>query len=149
MLENTKPLFSENKILTVHNLYTLRILTETFKVKKFHSLLLIDTLLPLNNESNKQMLLHEKPKTILNVAKNNFAFKAAEIWNKLIPKILHKPEPKPNSPYKNTIIEGSCPYSDLTTPINFIKITAEKLLHDNQCSGSPDQWLDGNANFYI
>ena len=36
-LENTKPIFNENLILTVHNLCTLSILTETFKIKKLHT----------------------------------------------------------------------------------------------------------------
>ena len=33
-LENTKPLFNNNNLLTVHNLYKLQIITETFKIKK-------------------------------------------------------------------------------------------------------------------
>ena len=31
-LENTKPIFNENLILTVHNLYTLSILTESWDI---------------------------------------------------------------------------------------------------------------------
>ena len=33
-LENTKPPFNNNNLLTVHNLYKLQRITETFKIKK-------------------------------------------------------------------------------------------------------------------
>ena len=33
-LENTKPLFNDNHLLTVHILYKLQIITETLKIKK-------------------------------------------------------------------------------------------------------------------
>ena len=59
-LENTKPIFNEKPkflILTVHNLYTLSILTETFKITKLHTLSLLNELLPLSTSSRRKLLL--------------------------------------------------------------------------------------------
>ena len=54
-LENTKPIFNENLILTVHNLYTLSILTETFKIKKQLTPSLLNELLPLSTSSRRKL----------------------------------------------------------------------------------------------
>ena len=66
-LEHTKPIFNENLILTVHNLYTLSILTETFKIKKLHTPSLLNELLPLSTSSRRNLLLKVQINTNLSV----------------------------------------------------------------------------------
>ena len=117
-LENTKPIFNENLILTVHNLYTLSILTETFKIKKLHTPSLLNELLPLSTSSRRNLLLKVQINTNLSVTQHNFIYKAAQVWNKIIPKILNSPELDIGS---GVVIPGSSVNSDLTTPIPFIK----------------------------
>ena len=91
-LENTKPIFNENLILTVHNLYTLTILTKTFNIKKLHTPSLLNELLPLSTSSRRKLLLQVQINTHLSVTQHNIIYKAAQVWNKIIPKILNSPE---------------------------------------------------------
>ena len=124
-LENTKPIFNENLILTVHNLYTLSILSETFKIKKLHTPSLLNELLPLSTSSRRKLLLKVQINTNLSVTQHNFIYKAAQVWNKIIPKILNSPELDIGS---GVVIPGSFVNSDLTTPIPFIKNRVKKML---------------------
>ena len=52
------------------------------------------------------------------MTQHNFIYKAAQVWNKIIPKILNSPELDIGS---GVVIPGSSVNSDLTTPIPFIK----------------------------
>ena len=144
-LEHTKPLFSKNEILTVHNLYKFNIITEAFKVKKLQSPILIDSLLSVS-QSSKRNLLMKIPKVTLLVAQNNFAFKASQLWNNIIPHILNKPLPYNHT---NLIIPGSCKNSDLSTSIGYIKTNAKKLILHNQSHGDSLKWSTGGSNFIV
>ena len=145
-LENTKPIFNENLILTVHNLYTLSILTETFKIKKLHTPSLLNELLPLSTSSRRNLLLKVQINTNLSVTQHNFIYKAAQVWNKIIPKILNSPELDIGS---GVVIPGSSVNSDLTTPIPFIKNRVKKLLYEIQRQGDTVQWLSDGSNFSV
>ena len=145
-LENTKPIFNENRILTVHNLYTLSILTETFKIKKLHTPSLLNELLPLSTSSRRNLLLKVQINTNLSVTQHNFIYKAAQVWNKIIPKILNSPELDIGS---GVVIPGSSVNSDLTTPIPFIKNRVKKLLYEIQRQGDTVQWLSDGSNFSV
>ena len=145
-LENTKPIFNENRILTVHNLYTLSILTETFKIKKLHTPSLLNELLPLSTSSRRNLLLKVQINTNLSVTQHNFIYKAAQVWNKIIPKILNSPELDIGS---GVVIPGSSVNSDLTTPIPFIKKCVKKLLYEIQRQGDTVQWLSDGSNFSV
>ena len=52
------------------------------------------------------------------MTQHNFIYKAAQVWNTIIPKILNSPELDIGS---GVVIPGSSVNSDLTTPIPFIK----------------------------
>ena len=145
-LENTKPIFNENRILTVHNLYTLSILTETFKIKKLHTPSFLNELLPLSTSSRRNLLLKVQINTNLSVTQHNFIYKAAQVWNKIIPKILNSPELDIGS---GVVIPGSSVNSDLTTPIPFIKNRVKKLLYEIQRQGDTVQWLSDGSNFSV
>ena len=143
-MENTKPIFNEYLILIVHNLYTLSILTETFKIKKLHTPSLLNELLPLSTSSRRKLLL--KVNTNLSVTQHNFIYKAAQVWNKIIPKILNSPELDIGS---GVVIPGSSVNSDLTTPIPFITKPRQKMLYEMQRLGDTVQWLSDGSNFSI
>ena len=53
-----------------------------------------------------------------------FIYKAAQVWNKIIPKILNSPELDIGS---GVVIPGSSVNSDLTTPIPFIENREKKI----------------------
>ena len=124
-LENTKPIFNDNLILTVHNLYTLSILTETLKINKLHTPSLLNELLPLSTSSSRNSLLKVQINTNLSVTQHNFINKAAQVWNKIIPIILNSPELDIGS---EVVIPGSSVNSDLITPIPFIENRVKKSL---------------------
>ena len=79
------------------------------------------------------------------MTQNNFIYKAAQVWNKIIPKILNSPELDIES---GVVIPGSSVNSDLTTPIPFIK-NRVKLLYEIQRQGHTVQWLSDGSNFSV
>ena len=105
----------------------------------------INDLLILSNTNSRQLLL-KPPKINLNVSKNNYAYKAAVTWNKIIPLILVNPEINTELGY---IIPGSCKYSDLTTPIGLVKQKAKIILLDIQKTGDPTNWMSDGSNFTL
>ena len=66
------------------------------------------------------------------MTQHNFIYKAAQVWNKIIPKMLNSPELDIGS---GVVIPGSSVNSDLTTPIPFIKNRVKKLLYEIQRQG--------------
>ena len=126
-------------------MYTLNILTEAFKVKKLHTPMLIDNLLSIS-QCNKRHLLVKIPKSLLLVAQNNFAFKASQIWNDIIPHILNQPVLDSQT---NLIIPGSCINSDLSASLGYIKTFAKKLILKIQSHGDSLQWSSDGTNFSV
>ena len=82
------------------------------------------------------------------MTQHNFIYKAAQVWNKIIPKILNYPELDIGS---GVVIPGSSVNLDLTTPdpIPFIKNRVKKMLYEMQRLGDTVQWLSDGSNFYI
>ena len=80
------------------------------------------------------------------MTQHNFIYKAAQVWNKIISKILNSPELDIGS---GVVIPGSSVNSDLTTPIPLIKNRVKKLLYEMQKLGDTVQWLSDGSNFSI
>ena len=76
---------------------------------------------------------------------NSFHYKAAIVWNKIMPKLLDKPDLDTNT---NLVIPGSCLNSDLTTPIGYIKHKTKAILLNIQCFGDPIHWLSDRLVFF-
>ena len=146
--EHTKPLFNYNKILTIHHLYTLNTLAEAFKIKKLLTPTIVNKLMPLSplSESGTRQLLLEVPKVSLSISKNNFFFKAAQIWNNIVPNILQSPILDKRY---NLVIPGSCENSDLTTPVSYIKSNTKTILFSIQSKGEKQLWLSDGGNFKL
>jgi hypothetical protein len=136
-LEHTKPLFTKNGLLTVHNLYQKHTFMECFKVMKYKTPIAMYQLLTPNQASHRNLLIC--PKVHLTISKDNFLFKASQIWNYSINKILDKPD---IDPHTNLLIPGSVDNSDLTTSVPYTKNKITNLLLDTQKQGDEWEWLN-------
>ena len=115
--ESTKPLFAEQNILTVHNLYKYYCLIETFKILKLrnpYSLYLL-----FNRSKRKETFL------ITPTPSTNFAYMSAHLWN--------------NCRQALAITE----FTNLT--ISSFKSTIKKFLHSVQNKYDATEWI--NLNF--
>ena len=71
--ESTKPLFNSHKLLTVHNLYRFRTITELFKIIRFRVPISLYSLLNMS-ELRDNRLIPPKPS-------HNFTYKSSWLWN--------------------------------------------------------------------
>ena len=90
-LENTKPLFNKEKILTLSNLYIYHTFLDIFKILK--NQVPISLYAILNQDQRDTNFLLCLPIISLDISKNNFIFKSISIWNKLINELLEKSSP--------------------------------------------------------
>ena len=72
--ESTKPIFSDQELLTVYNLYRLRCITEFFTVMKYRLPIGIYSLFT-RSERNDNRIITPKPS-------HNFVYKSSWLWNK-------------------------------------------------------------------
>ena len=113
-LERTKPLFNNNDLFTVHNLYNYHILLCINKLLKFHSPISLHSL--FNVSKRKETLLNTSQQV------NSFVYHGRSIWN------AFKRAP-----------EGSG-VKDFTTSVGSIKHLAKILLSRRQKLGDLVQW---------
>jgi hypothetical protein len=90
-----------------------------------------------NQASHRNLLIC--PKVHLTISKDNFLFKASQIWNYSINKIPDKPD---IDPHTNLLIPGSVDNSDLTTSVPYTKNKITNLLLDTQKQGDEWEWLN-------
>ena len=133
-LEHTKPLFNEHELLSLENLYTYHTFMEVFKLLKFQSPISLRELFTLSHISHKLTLI--LPRVSLNKRKQNFIFKSAIIWNKLLPCILTKCEAEECG----IVVPGSSSNSDLSAPISFVKNKLRSSLLVDQKTGDIMMW---------
>ena len=118
--EHTKPLFTDNSILIVHNLYTYLSCTEFMKIVKFQTPSSIASKITLSIR-NKGILVS------LPVKNRHFLYNASIIWNLSINKIgvpsIHEISP--------------C----------VVKAKLKRFLLANQFSGNKENWTDNNIKY--
>ena len=118
---HTKPIFNENRILTVHNLYHYFTLTSLSKIRLLkkpeylYKLLAIDV-------SNQRM---EIPLLSVSHYQNNFLYQGPKLWNFLLPYVKNKDFSLPNS-------------------IRLYKSRLKYFLLKMQCNGSNNDWSKSN-----
>ena len=140
-LENTKPIFNDEKILSIHNLYAQHTFIELFKILKERQPISLANLFELSHRSTSQIILIPKCNTEL--TKQNFLHRASATWNSLIGKVLDKCIPDAN----NIVIPGSCNFSDLSSPISVVKNRVKAILFETQKTATPGrelEWLPQN-----
>ena len=133
-LEHTKPLFNEHELLSLENLYIYHTFMEVFKLLKFESPIALRELFTLSYRNHKLTLI--VPRVSQNKRKQNFIFKSATIWNKLLPCILVKCVAEECG----IVIPGSTTNSDLSAPISFVKNKLKSSLLVQQRSGDIIIW---------
>ena len=77
--EHSKPLFKENTVLSLFNLYAYHCLMETFKILKFHY--------PIPLHSSYNISSRKKVTLILNFPSKNFTYRSSVLWNSVAPKL--------------------------------------------------------------
>ena len=75
--EPSKPLFNENNILCLKNLYYYHCANETFKILKFRSPIKIHSMYKLSPRSQKQLFILTPPPC------DTFVYNSSMIWNTL------------------------------------------------------------------
>ena len=137
-LEHTKLLFSELKLLSLHNLFIMHTFMELFKVLKCHIPVSILELFKFTPRSTNYNLC--LPKVSLDTTKRNFVFKSATLWNTLIDKLLQVCEPMSNG----VMVPGSAVDSDMSASTSLVKLKLKRLLLEVQAKGAGATWLPIN-----
>ena len=77
--EHTKPIFEQQNVLSIHNLYHYHCLMEVFKILKLRS--------PISLYSSYN-ISHRKPTTLITpIPSNNFISRSTYLWNTIAPKL--------------------------------------------------------------
>ena len=77
-LENTKPIFNTEKIMSIHNLYTQHISTELFKILKLHQTISLSSLFQKSSRTCSQTL--QVPLHKLDISKHSLVVKGTTIY---------------------------------------------------------------------
>ena len=140
-LEHTKPIFNEQKILSLHHLYIQHTFVDLFKIVKNRMPISLYELFNISPRTTN--LLMCLPKINLVLSKQKFVFSGTLIWNNLIGKLLNKSSPGENG----MIVPGSSECSDVSAPISFIKKKLKEFLFKTQKLEIPDrvrEWTSDN-----
>ena len=140
-LENTKPIFNEEKIMSIYNLHVQHTFVELFKILKQHQPISLSNLFQLSYRPTSRAIIICQANTEL--TKHNFVHKASIIWNSLIDKVLDRCNPGVN----NIVIPGSSKFSDLSSPISVVKNRVKAILQETQNQKVPGreiEWLPQN-----
>ena len=128
-LEHTKPLFTENNFLTVHNLYKSFVLNEIFKIRKYRYPIPLYTLLKKSPDStriggNDKIVV---PKYNLCTSRQQFLYNGINIWNQTVDTV-------------NKFGLNSNFLSDLSNSSCIAKKGFKNTLIKLQTSGNPEIW---------
>ena len=135
---NTKALFAEQGLLTVHCLYYKHTLLETFKILKYRAPIGLHQLFHLAEKRHKESFrLSPSSKIKSTIAEHNFVAKASAIWNFFVNDVLVSNKINENIGY---IIPGETSNSDLSSSIAFIKEKTTRVLIDFQSRGLDSEW---------
>ena len=135
-LENTKPIFNKEKILSIYNLYVYHVFIELFKILKNRQPISLANLFQLSLRSTSFLI--RIPQFQLDLSKHNFVYIASTTWNSLIGKTIDKC--KPNE--RNIMVPGSSGFSDLSAPISIIKSRVKSILFEAQKLTTPGREIE-------
>ena len=116
--EHTKPLFNENAILVIHNLYKYHTSLEILKIIKKRTPTSILEQFNISQRNNANLI-------ILGPYSNQFLFLGAKLWNSIVKIII--------------------PHNDLlSVKLSIFKNKLKKMLHNNQKMFDKDTWSPQN-----
>ena len=121
--EHTKPIFSKNNILTVHNLYTYLTCTEFMKIIKYNTPKSLAKNITLSSRNNRNLVSLPKNKN------RHFLYNASIIWNLSINRV-------------------SIPTIHEISP-NVFKTKLKHFLITNQSNGNENIWSDQNTKYHL
>ena len=140
-LEHTKPIFNQEKILSVHHLHIQHTFIELFKIMKERlPISMCELFTPSPRSSNFLMC---PPKFSLEISRQNFVYNSCLIWNGTISQVLDTCDPYPN----NIMVPGSSANSDLSASISVIKNRVKTHLFQIQAIETPgrkNEWMPDN-----
>ena len=79
--EHSKPLFNQNKVITLYNLYYLHCTAEVYKILRFRTPISLHSLFNLSKRPNKDTLL------LSPLQSDAFVYRAGVIWNSIRQKL--------------------------------------------------------------
>ena len=146
VLEHTKPLFKDYKLLTIHNLHKLFLLNEIFKIQKYKTPISLSTF--LYKISDQSRLCRKEnlavPNYRLNVSRNQFIYCGTTTWNNVNSKIYKS---SAHSEQLQLTYTGLDIFSDLSVPVSSVKRKLKNILLDIQFTGDSNNWE--KQNFHI
>ena len=120
MRDHTKPIFNEQKILTIHNLHKYMTVNEILNILKNRTPCGLYELLKISKRNEENIILLPKNKT----KTNQFLYTASKLWNITIKRL--------KVPHFNEI------------SVSVLKSRLKTKLLNIQKSGDPDLWTNNN-----
>jgi hypothetical protein len=117
MPEHTKPLFKENKILSIHNLYTYHCFMETYKILKFRQ--------PRSLYENYRISERKPTLLISGCPSQSFIDRSTCLWNSIAPKLK---------------------FEDYSPKVSFIKSSLKEAIFTSQHKETPSEWTTEDFN---
>ena len=115
--EHTKPIFKEQKIMSIHNLYTYHCFMECLKILKFRSPMSLFSEYTLSNRKPTMIVTTFPSKT--------FTYRSSLIWNTLTPKLK---------------------LSDYSANVSTVKSILKRCILTNQHCENEFVWTPGDHN---
>ena len=115
MKEHTKPIFNNEKLLTIHNLHTYHKISETYAIMKFRH--------PISLYSLFQLSLRKPTLAIMPHPDNHYTHSSSTLWN---------------------IARQKFDVQDFSTKLSLIKSSTKKLLLRKQYYGDEVEWVTDN-----
>ena len=144
-MENTKPLFKCQEIMTVHNLYTYHTLLETYKILKFRHPYCVFEL--FHNHRVRQMDLSiEVPMTRLQCQRASFVYRGILLWNRYYKQLLTPFTIPLHHEYRvsHDLTEYNSIHYDFTTTISVFKSKIVNIILQTQSKGDCYSWVLNN-----
>lgn len=116
--EHTKPIFNNEKLLTVHNLHTYHKISQTYGILKFRC--------PISLYSIFQLSHRKSTLTIVPHPDNQYIHSSSTVWN---------------------IARQKFDVQDFSHKNSLIKSNTKKILLQNQCEGDKLDWISKNFEF--
>ena len=121
--ERTKPLFNQNEIMTVHNLYNCQVINSIFTILKFRTPISLHSCLKISNRKDNLLL-------IPSIISETFIYNGTILWNKFL-----------------SCCEGSLCRNSLAG-LGSLKPKIKKLILGRKKMGDIIKWHDG-INFVL
>ena len=142
-LENTKPLFNNHKIMTVHNLYSYHTFLEIYKILKFRTPYCIFQDLFHDNRERHMDLAIEVPMTRLHCQRVTFIYQGILLWNRYYKQLLIPFTIPLHHEYRllHNLTEFTSIHYDYSTKVSAVKSKLSNIILQAQKQGDCNLWV--------